>query len=243
MLSHKNLRRKVTQNSLAEIRLLNPCIPLLQRLTHLHVIHRFSLHILIILLIILPNYRIQSKLKAAGLIRTTITNNSQVKQRLLTPTIYDLNNSRIPTSSTRNEQQRRSDIINRKVLETMRIKHNPLNCLRQNLHRKSHSLIMRYRIRNNTILMTLIKETADFDTSRILQKSIKLPIRILTTILRRKHRYTMKELPTFLAGTGQRHSHSHPILIIIQRHTSLLPFLHIQLNPGTLILRPLSSRS
>ncbi|MDD5910517.1 MAG: hypothetical protein PUC61_00040 [Bacteroidales bacterium] len=66
----------------------------------------------------------------------------------------------------------------------MRIKHNPLNHLRKNLHRKTHTLIMRYRIRNNPVLMTLIKETADLDTPRILQKIIKLPIRILETILR-----------------------------------------------------------
>ena len=50
---------------------------------------------------------------------------------------------------------------------------------------------MRYRIRNNPVLMTLIKETADLDTPRILQKIIKLPIRILETILRLKHRYPM----------------------------------------------------
>ena len=125
----------------------------------------------------------------------------------------------------------------------MRIKHNPPNRLRQNLHRKSHSLIMRYRIRNNTILMTLIKETADLDTSRILQKPIKLPVSILPIILRRKHRYTMKILPALLAGTGQRHSHSHPILIIIQRHMPLLPLQHIQLNPGTPILSPLRYRT
>ena len=120
---------------------------------------------------------------------------------------------------------------------------NPLHLSRQNLHRKPDTLIMRHTIRNNPILMTLIKETADPDTPRILQKPIKLPIRILPIIFRRKHRYTMKELPTFLAGTGQRHSYRHPILIIIQRHTSLLPLQHIQLNPGTPILSPLRYRT
>ena len=242
MLPHQNLRREIAKNSLTEIRLLNPCIPLLQRFTHLHIIQCFSIHILIILLIILPHNRPQSKLKAAGLIRTTITNDGHIQNRLLAPPIYNLNHSRIPTSRTRHKQQRRSNIIDREILTFMCLINNPLHLSRQNLHRKPDTLIMRHTIRNNPILMTLVKETADPDTPRILQKPIKLPIRILPIIFRRKHRYTMKELPTFLAGTGQRHSHRHPILIIIQRHPSLLPLQHIQLNPGTLILSPLSCR-
>ena len=61
---------------------------------------------------------------------------------------------------------------------------NPLHLPRQNLHRKPDTLIMRHTIRNNPILMTLVKETANPDTPRILQKPIKLPVRILAAILR-----------------------------------------------------------
>ena len=125
----------------------------------------------------------------------------------------------------------------------MSIKHNPLHLPRQNLHRKPNTLIMRHTIRNHPILMTLIKETPDPDTPRILQKPIKLPIRILPIILRRKPRNPMKQLPELLASTSQRHPHSHPILIIIQRHTSLLPLLHIKLNPRHLIRHLLHPRN
>ena len=104
MLPYQNLRREITQNRLTEIRLLQLRVPLLQRLQKLSVIQRLRLHILIILLIILPHNRSQSKLKTTRLIRTTITHNGQIQNRLLTPPVNNLNHSRIPTSRTRHKQ-------------------------------------------------------------------------------------------------------------------------------------------